>query len=362
MESKSFAVVLVSLVALCLSVSAVAAAFDGRVLERNMKGSDVKEIQMMLESLGYDVVPDGIFGARTEAAVRTFQQDSGIVADGIVGPGTLRALREAGQHQVHRVRRGDNLTRLAQLYGSTVSAIMDANDLTDDIIYVGQRLVIPASSTKKPERKDSEGKRDSGYVGSRVAVEQVREAGTPSMMTYTVQRGESTYVIARKFNTTVNAIAKANNLKDPSRIRAGQRLLIPSMNGRGVLESFRWPVKGPISSGYGWRIHPIYKNRQFHGGIDIAVPKGTIVRAAASGKVIRAGNMGGFGLGVVIDHGNGVTTWYGHNSVLLVKRGEKVVRGQAIAKSGSTGVSTGPHLDFRIKIDGNTVNPLYWLP
>ena len=72
--------------------------------------------------------------------------------------------------------------------------------------------------------------------------------------------------------------------------------------------------------------------------------------------------MGGFGLGVVIDHGGGVTTWYGHNSRLLVKKGDKVVRGQAIANSGNTGVSTGPHLDFRIKINGNTVNPLLWLP
>jgi murein DD-endopeptidase MepM/ murein hydrolase activator NlpD len=77
--------------------------------------------------------------------------------------------------------------------------------------------------------------------------------------------------------------------------------------------------------------------------------------------VIKAENMGGFGLGVVLDHGHGVTTWYGHNSKLLVKVGERVVRGQLIAQSGSTGVSTGPHLDFRIKVNGNTVNPAHWL-
>ncbi len=360
MKSKKYTAIMSLSVALCLTVSVATAAFDGRVLERNMKGSDVQEVQTMLETLGYDVSPDGWFGSQTQAAIRTFQQDSGIAADGIVGPDTLKALREAGQNQVHRVKRGENLTRLAVLYGSTVSAIMDANDLTDDTIYIGQKLVIPAR--KLTVGKDAAAEDQVETVGAQEALAQPKESGTPAMMTYKVQRGESTYVIARKFNTTVDAIANANNLSNPGLVRVGQQLLIPSVGGRGVVESFRWPVKGPITSGYGWRTHPIYKNRQFHGGIDIGVPTGTIVRAAASGKVIQSENMGGFGLGVVLDHGNGVTTWYGHNSVLLVKADEKVVRGQAIAKAGSTGVSTGPHVDFRIKVDGNTVNPLYWLP
>jgi murein DD-endopeptidase MepM/ murein hydrolase activator NlpD len=125
---------------------------------------------------------------------------------------------------------------------------------------------------------------------------------------------------------------------------------------------FVWPVRGRISSPYGWRVHPVYKNRQFHGGIDIVAPVGTSVRAAAAGKVIRSGYMGAFGYGVVIDHGRGVTTWYGHNSRLSVKVGEKVKQGQVIARSGNSGITTGPHVDFRIKVDGDTVNPIKWLP
>ena len=351
MKSRILVALILSFVLLCSTVSR--GSLRGRVIERNMSGPDVAEIQRMLQNLGYDVVPDGKFGAKTQAAVKTFQQDNGIVADGIVGPQTYKCLRDAGLNLVHRVQRGDTLIGLAKRYGSSVEAIMDANDLTSDRIYRGQKLVIPVD-------RDTSGAGGNG--GDQVKDASSQGGETAAMMTYTVQRGESAYIIARKFNTTISAIARANNLRDPGFLREGQQLLIPSVGGGRVLESLRWPVKGSISSGYGWRTHPVYKNRQFHGGIDIAVPTGTIVRAAASGTVIQAENMGGFGLGVVIDHGGGVTTWYGHNSRLLVKKGDKVVRGQAIANSGNTGVSTGPHLDFRIKINGNTVNPLLWLP
>ncbi|MBO8127449.1 MAG: peptidoglycan DD-metalloendopeptidase family protein [Firmicutes bacterium] len=311
------------------------------------------EIQKMLEAIGYEVTVDGRFGRQTEDAVRTFQQDTGLLADGIVGPETLKALRAQGQNQVHKVRRGDSLSVLALRYGSTVADIMAANDLTDETIYIGQKLIIPATSYgEKLEESEA----------ARKPAAEVESKGTPVMMTYQVQSGESTYVIAKRFNTTVEAIAEANGLKDPSYLRVGQKLLVPAGEEGAAVEDFAWPAMGPISSGYGWRTHPIYKNRQFHGGIDIAVPSGTDVKAAASGTVIRAGDMDGFGLGIVIDHGNGVTSWYGHNSKLLVKAGAKVVKGQVIAKSGNTGISTGPHLDFRIKVDGHTSNPLIWLP
>ena len=330
-----------------------AQAFEGRVLQRSMQGADVVEIQKALKSLGYNVNADGHFGAQTENAVRTFQQESGIPADGIIGPETLQAMRSAGKNRTHQVRRGDSLSQLAINYSSTIEDIMDANDMTDDTIYIGQKLVIPPATTKKGNNQNEDmGKRQASESGSKAA---------PAMMTYKVQPGESAYIIAKKFNTTVLALQAVNNLKNPSLLRIGQSILIPPPGHRTLKRSFRWPVKGPISSGYGWRTHPVYKNRQFHGGIDIAVPTGTFIRAAAAGKVTMAKNMGGFGLGIVIDHGGGITTWYGHKSVLLAKAGEKVVYGQIIAKSGNTGVSTGPHLDFRIKVNGNTVNPMEWL-
>ena len=95
--------------------------------------------------------------------------------------------------------------------------------------------------------------------------------------------------------------------------------------------------------------------------IDLAVPIGTTVRAAAAGKVIFSGTQSGYGRLVIIDHGNGITTRYGHNSKLLVSVGQWVEAGERIALSGNTGNSTGPHLHFEIRINGSSVDPLKYL-
>ncbi len=122
-------------------------------------------------------------------------------------------------------------------------------------------------------------------------------------------------------------------------------------------------VKGRrISSPYGWRIHPIYKTRKFHNGIDIAADEGTDIVAALSGTVTKAEWNDSYGWYVLIYHGDGMTTLYGHCSKLLVKKGDYVDRGQRIALVGSTGVSTGPHLHFEIRIDGETRDPMDYLP
>lgn len=120
-----------------------------------------------------------------------------------------------------------------------------------------------------------------------------------------------------------------------------------------------WPVEGRITSSFGWRKNPITnRGREFHEGIDIAARAGTPVKAAAEGKVILAGYRAGWGRVVVIDHGNGYQTQYAHNSSLLVKVGDKVSKGQVIARVGSTGRSTGSHLDFRIMKDGQYIDPM----
>ncbi len=128
-------------------------------------------------------------------------------------------------------------------------------------------------------------------------------------------------------------------------------------NGR-----FIWPVRGPISSPFGWRLHPILKKKIFHSGIDIAVPFGASVRAADAGVVAVSGWQGGYGNFIAIDHGNGLATCYGHNSRLLVKEGDKVSQGQVIALAGSTGLATGPHVHFEVRRNGTTVNPMSFLP
>ena len=121
-----------------------------------------------------------------------------------------------------------------------------------------------------------------------------------------------------------------------------------------------WPVPSchTISSGYGGRIHPTTGKYKFHGGLDIPGSYGSAIVAANSGKVIWAGNRGdSYGNYVIIDHGGGVSTLYGHSSKVLVSSGQSVSRGQRIANVGSTGRSTGPHCHFEVRINGSRVNP-----
>lgn len=122
-----------------------------------------------------------------------------------------------------------------------------------------------------------------------------------------------------------------------------------------------WPVSGDITSYFGYRIHPILKKRKYHTGLDIAAVSGTPIAASDTGVVIFSARNGGYGLMVTIDHGAGISTIYAHCSRLLVKKGQKVTKGQTIARVGSTGLSTGPHLHFEVRKDGVPVNPLDYI-
>ncbi|BAZ69602.1 peptidase M23B [Fischerella sp. NIES-4106] len=124
---------------------------------------------------------------------------------------------------------------------------------------------------------------------------------------------------------------------------------------------FAYPSDAPTSSPFGWRVHPILGYRRFHAGQDFAASYGSTIRAADSGTVIFAGWYGGYGKAAIIDHGNGVTTLYGHTSELYVSEGQTVKRGQAIAAVGSTGLSTGPHLHFEVRKNGTPVDPMNYL-
>ncbi|MDZ8187113.1 MAG: peptidoglycan DD-metalloendopeptidase family protein [Nostoc sp. ChiSLP02] len=130
------------------------------------------------------------------------------------------------------------------------------------------------------------------------------------------------------------------------------------IQGTGV---FAYPSDAATSSPFGWRMHPVLGYRRFHAGLDFAASYGSTIRAADSGTVIFAGWYGGYGRAVIIDHGNGITTLYGHTSELYVSDGQAVERGQAIAAVGSTGLSTGPHLHFEVRRNGSPVNPADYL-
>lgn len=122
-----------------------------------------------------------------------------------------------------------------------------------------------------------------------------------------------------------------------------------------------WPVKGWVTSDFGYRRSPFTFARDFHPGIDVAAQWGTPIVAAADGVVTFANYRGGLGKVVMLDHGFGVKTVYGHTSTLLVKEGQKVTKGMKLALVGSTGHSTGPHLHYEIRVDGVPVDPMKYI-
>ncbi|AIF51869.1 M23 family metallopeptidase [Pelosinus sp. UFO1] len=122
-----------------------------------------------------------------------------------------------------------------------------------------------------------------------------------------------------------------------------------------------WPVRGTITSGFGWRISPFGDGNELHPGVDIAYTMGAPVVATADGEVVASGPAGGYGNLVQIDHGNGIATLYGHNSQLAVNVGQQVKKGQVIAYAGSTGKSTGPHVHYEVRINNTPIDPMKYL-
>lgn len=316
---------------------------DYPVLQRGDRGEKVEEAQQILWDLGYNITVDGIFGEGTEEIVSAFQKSFDLKADGIIGEQTWQLIERMDNTKVYEIKEGDSLYEIAGYYNIDKELIKVINDLEGNHLNVGQKIKLPRAHVGGDEASD---------------LENVRE--------YKVQSGETISEIAINFNTDVESLKRLNNLESFN-IQSGQTLEIPFSDGKrptsielkeGLLP---WPVEGPITSDYGWREHPITGKRQFHGGIDIAAPKGTPVKAVAEGIVAESTWRGGFGKTIVIDHDQEIKTLYAHNSRLLIREGAHVEKGQIISLVGSTGQSTGPHVDFRIYINNERVNPLNYL-
>ncbi len=144
--------------------------------------------------------------------------------------------------------------------------------------------------------------------------------------------------------------------------------MIQNMEQEGTMGSvhgsgrFIWPIHGEITSPFGWRTHPIFGTQTFHSGVDIGADYGDPILAADAGTIIYAGWISGYGNAVMIDHGSGLVTLYGHNTEVLVSVGQQVAQEQIIAPAGSTGNSTGPHCHFEVRLHGEPVNPMNYLP
>ncbi len=188
--------------------------------------------------------------------------------------------------------------------------------------------------------------------------------------TYTVQRGDTLYKIARRYHVSVSRLMSANRISDAHDVSVGQVLTIPGSYsyaslGDGLDGSssehptriFAWPVEhGVLSSGFGMR------EGTMHDGVDIAAPLGTPILSAEAGTVIFSGRLRGYGNVVIIRHDSEYVTIYGHDASNLVHEGESVSRGQEIATMGTSGRATGANLHFEVRRGNVAHNPLAYLP
>ncbi len=185
-----------------------------------------------------------------------------------------------------------------------------------------------------------------------------------------VQKSEELSVASAEQQKVVNAInadvnatwAMLEEMEAESKALESEIQRLMAANGDSPAEApskYIWPCPSSkkITSKYGYRIHPIQKVRKLHTGIDIGAKKGAEIKASASGKVIMAKYYGGYGNCIIVDHGGGMSTLYAHMSAYVAKEGDWVAQGQVIGKVGSTGNSTGPHLHFEVRVNGQTVDP-----
>ena len=255
------------------------------------------------------------------------------------------------------VGKGDTIYGLSKRHRVSPRAIIDANNLRAPyILKQGQRLVLP----------------------------RVRE--------YAVRKGDSLSVIARIYDADMYAIARLNGLRPPYTIYVGQRLVLPNINRTRPVsvpiaevpppkrssitarsqaqpksvpapptrsgKGFTWPVRGKVLSSYGGKSAGLKND-----GINIAAPRGAPVVAAENGVVAYAGNeLRGFGNLLLLKHSGGWITAYAHNETLLVKRGDKIRKGQTIAKVGSSGSVQKPQLHFELRKGKKAINPIKHLP
>ena len=229
---------------------------------------------------------------------------------------------------------------------------------------------------------------DQGIINQMIALKDSVEASKNEVVAYRNEQQEARNLVQEKQNALDAKIAEKTNYmkaleKDVAKyeqmekaaaqqeeslkrsVSAGSSKGTVSSSGRIIYNGgvFCWPAPSYtyISSEFGYRIHPVYGTRKYHSGMDMAAPGGSPILAAANGTVRFAGWNGGYGYCIIIDHGNGIQTLYGHSSKLLVSQGQTVTRGQKIALVGTTGTSTGNHSHFEVLNNGTPTNPRPYL-
>ncbi|MEL7543664.1 MAG: LysM peptidoglycan-binding domain-containing protein [Pseudomonadota bacterium] len=319
---------------------------------------------------------------------------------------------QTGHGRKITVVKGDTLYGIARRTGVSVSAIKSANALAGNSIRIGQRLIIPGGRYDSfDEPRTTASTRPDVTLEERAVVRRAkprreraprvtsRPAPISNGDTYRVQPGDSLYAIARATGHKANDIAAVNGITDPSIISVGQVLRLPAGGGTfaaapsqtykaqprktrrvasidksaGISNdsfapikpkarpvnttSFRWPARGRIISRFGGKLASGNND-----GINLAVPEGTSVKSVEDGVVAYAGSeLKGYGKLLLIRHKDDWVSAYAHNSKLLVKRGDRIRRGQTIAKAGRTGSVDRPQVHFELRKGSKPVDPLKYL-
>ena len=238
----------------------------------------------------------------------------------------------------HAVEEGETLSSIASLLGVSVKQIMASNRIrSPEAIRPGETLRVPKEG-----------------------------------ILHLIKEGQTLTDISLTYAVPIEEITAANGISDPGMIYAGEEILIPQVVAspwenviylsKGEETRFIWPLTGEVVSKFGWRVHPVLGYHHHHNGIDIDVPVGTTVYAAAMGKVTYVGEEEGYGTLVILEHAEGYYTAYGHLSSILVYARQFVEAGQPIAESGNSGISSGPHLHFEVCNREFPVDPLRYLP
>ena len=244
-------------------------------------------------------------------------------------PGTV--LRIPNQDGIFYVMKKDDvIEKVAKRYGVSMNKIRQVNvDVDVASLKTGSEIFLPGAKT-----------------------EAVMEHSEP------VKVAE----VKKAVQTHKNSKTLAKNDKAPKNEKSSKNVKLE--RGEVAVKKsggFRWPIMGRINSPFGWRQHPVTRRRDFHTGIDIKANRNDPIKAAGSGRVIYSGWMGGYGKVLVVEHSNGQSTLYAHCSTLLAGKGANVSSGQLIAKIGTTGRSTGPHLHFEVRNGNSPVNPIKYL-
>ena len=269
-----------------------------------------------------DETTDGTAGDGTVADDGTTEPET-VYADGIL---------------THTVEDGETISNVAAALGVTVPVLRASNRLYgSEALQPGQVL----------------------YASARGVLHIIKE-------------GQTLTDISLSYGVPVATLTAANGITPSTTIYAGDRILVPGATttfwdnvvalSNGTPSRFIWPLTGEVVSGWGFREHPVEGFRHHHDGIDIDVPEGTIVHAAASGEVFFHGEQPGYGTTLILKHADNYYSVYGHLSNVFVYVGQYVEAGQGVAQSGNTGLSSGPHLHFELRNGDFPVNPDRYLP